>query len=100
MRRKVLDAGTLRGRFHHVPDRLGRDSIARNLTQPTYSPEDRPAVDAGRRDPLIDGAFRPHWNGNGADVLSFANKVGDYPHGPGNPPFRVQPVRPVAGRIQ
>jgi len=35
--------------------------------------------DAGRRGPLIDGAFRPEWNWNGADVLSFANQVSDYP---------------------
>jgi hypothetical protein len=79
MRSKVLDAGTLRGRFHHVPDRLGRDSIAPNLTQPTYSPEDCPTIDVSRRGPLIDGAFRPHWNRNGTDVLSFANEVGDHP---------------------
>ena len=26
MRSKILDAGTIRGRFHNVPDRLGRDS--------------------------------------------------------------------------
>src|ERR1019366_2058569 len=78
MRRKVLDAGTLRGRFHHMPDRFGRDSIAPNLTQPTYSPEDCPIIDASRRGPLIDGAFRPHWNRNGTDVLSFANHVSNY----------------------
>src|SRR5258708_3205975 len=35
-----------------------------------------PAVDARRRDPLIDGAFLPEWNRNGPNVLSFANQVG------------------------
>ena len=32
---KVLDAGTLRGRFHNVPNRLGRDSITPDLS-PAY----------------------------------------------------------------
>jgi hypothetical protein len=50
-----------------------------NLTQPAYSAEDRTTIDASRRGPLIDGVFRPHWNRNGTDVLSFANQVSDYP---------------------
>jgi hypothetical protein len=79
MRCKVLDSGALRRRFHHVPDRLGCDAIAPDLAQPTYSPEDRPTVDASRRGPLIDCAFRPHWNRNRTDVLSFANQIGDHP---------------------
>ena len=76
---KVLDAGALRRRLHHVPDRLGRDSIAPDLTQPADSAEDRATIDASRRGPLIDGVFRPHWNRNGTNVLSFANQVSDYP---------------------
>jgi hypothetical protein len=58
-----------------VPHGLGCDSIAPDLSQPTYSPEDRATVDAGRRGPLIDGAFRPHRNWNGADASFFANQV-------------------------
>ena len=50
MRSKVLDAGTLRGRLHHVPDRLGRDSILPDFTQSTYSSEDRATIDASRPD--------------------------------------------------
>src|SRR5258708_13188497 len=38
----------------------------------------RPAVDCSRRDPLIDGAFRPHGNRNGTDVLSFTNQVSNH----------------------
>src|SRR5579859_5005012 len=79
MRSKILDAGTLCGRFHHVPDRLGRDSIPPNFTQSTYSSEDRATIDGSSQGPLIDRAFRPHWNRNCTDVLSFANQVGDYP---------------------
>ena len=41
--------------------------------------EDRATLDGSRRGPLIDGAFRPHWNRNGTNVLSFANQVSDYP---------------------
>jgi hypothetical protein len=41
------DTGTLRRRLHHVPDRLGCDSIAPDLTQVTYASEDD-AIDAGR----------------------------------------------------
>jgi len=37
------------------------------------------ASDGSRRGPLIDGAFRPHGNRNGTDVLSFANQVSDHP---------------------
>jgi hypothetical protein len=74
---KAVDVGSLSSRSYHVPDCLG--SIAPDLAQPTYSPEDCATVDAGRRRPLIDGAFRPHRNWNGADVLSFANQVSDYP---------------------
>jgi hypothetical protein len=62
-----------------VPDRLGSDAIAPDLVQPTYSPEDRPTVNASGRGPLIDCAFRPHWNWNSTDVLSFANQVSDHP---------------------
>ena len=76
---KVSDAATLRGRLHDVPNRLGRDSIAPDLPQPIDSPEDRAILDGRRRGPLIDGAFRPHWDRNGTDVLSFANQVSDYP---------------------
>ena len=49
--------------------------IAPDLIESTYSTEDRPTVDAGCRSPLIDRAFRPQGNRNGADVLSFANQV-------------------------
>src|ERR1700721_1618708 len=79
MRSKILDARTLRGRFHNVPDRLGRDSVAPDLTQPIYSPEDHTTADAGCRGPFIDSTLCPHWNRNCADVLSFANQVRDYP---------------------
>ena len=60
---KVPDAGTLRGRFHDMPNRFGRDSSTPNVLHPTYSPEDLPIIDGSRRGPLIDGAFRPHWTG-------------------------------------
>src|SRR5271169_710135 len=75
---KILDVGTFGGRFHHVPDGLGRDAVAPNLIQSTHSAEDRSSVDASRRGPLIDGAFRPPWNGNSADVFSLANQVSNH----------------------
>jgi len=53
---KVSDADTLRGRFHDVPNRLGRDSIAPDLPQLIYSPEDRATIDGSRR--AIWSAFR------------------------------------------
>ena len=62
-----------------MPDRFGCDSIAPDLAQPIYSPEDRATVNAGRRGPFIDGSFRPQRNWDSADVLSFANQVYDYP---------------------
>jgi hypothetical protein len=30
-------------------------------------------------DPLINGTFRPRWDRNGTDVLSFADQVGNHP---------------------
>jgi hypothetical protein len=70
---QILDVSTFGGRFHHVPDSLRRYSIAPDFIQSTYSTKDRPAVDASRRDPHIDGAFRPEWNRNGPNLLSLAN---------------------------
>ena len=75
---QILDVSTFGGRFHHVPDGLRRDSIASDLIQSTYSTKDRPAIDASRHDPHIDGAFRPEWNRNGPNVLSFANQVSNH----------------------
>lgn len=62
-----------------MPDRLGCNAITPDLVQPTYSPEDYPTVDASGRGPLIDCAFRPHWNRNSTDVLPFANQIMDHP---------------------
>src|SRR5450756_2150548 len=76
---KVLDAGTLRGRFHDVLNRLGRDSIAPDLSQPTYPPEHRAIIDVSSYGPVIHGMFCPRWNRNCTDVFSFANQVSDYP---------------------
>ncbi len=73
---EILDFSTFGSRLHYVPDGLRRDSIAPN--QSTYSTKDGPAVDASRRDPHIDGAFRPEWNRNGPNVLSFADQVSNY----------------------
>src|SRR5260370_208057 len=76
---KFLYARTLRGRLHHVPDRFGRDSMAPDLAEPTHRAEDQATIDASRIGPHIDGTFRPRWNRNGADVLSFANQISDHP---------------------
>ena len=72
---QILDVGTFGGCLHDVPDGFGCDSCALDLIESNYSAEDRPIVDAGRRGPLIDGAFCPHRNRNGTDVLSLANQV-------------------------
>ena len=48
------------------------------LFQSIYSTKNRPPVDVSRRDPHIDGAFRPKWNRNGPNVLSFANQVSNH----------------------
>ena len=50
-----------------------------DLPQPICSPGDHTTIDGSRRAPFIDGAFRPHWNRNGTDVLAFANQVSNYP---------------------
>ena len=78
MGRKVRDAGSLCRRLHHMPDRLGCDSIAPDFTHATYSSEDD-TVYASRRGPLIHGTFHPRRNRNCTDVLPFANQVGDDP---------------------
>jgi hypothetical protein len=61
-----------------VPDGFGCDSIAPKSYPAAYSSEDRTTINASRRNPLIDGAFRPYRNGNGSDVFSFADQVGNH----------------------
>src|SRR5262249_15958796 len=78
MGRKVRDASSLCRRLHHMPNRLGCDSIAPNLSHATYSSEDD-TIYPSRRGPLLPGTFRPPRNRNGTDVLPFANQVGDDP---------------------
>jgi hypothetical protein len=75
---QILDVSTFGSRLHHVPDGLRRDSIAPDPIQSTHTTKDRPAIDARRHDPYIDGAFRPEWNRNGPNVLSFANQVSNH----------------------
>jgi hypothetical protein len=76
---KVRDAGSLGGRSYYVPYRLGRDAFTPDFAQATYAPKDRATSYASCCDPIVDGAFRPCWDRNGADVLSFADQVGDHP---------------------
>ncbi len=79
MGRKILDPGTLGGRFHYVPDCFRRDSIAPNLAETTYAPEDQAGVDASRDGPLINRSFRPRRDGNGADMLGLPHQVDNHP---------------------
>jgi hypothetical protein len=75
---KFLNGRTSGGRFHDVPDCFGRDCLAPRLAETTYSPEDHATIDASRRDPHIDGAFRPEWNRSGPNMLSLANQVSNH----------------------
>jgi hypothetical protein len=71
---KALVVGALSSRLYDVPDCLGGDPIAPDLAQPIYAPEDRAAVNAGRRGPFIDGPFSPDRNWNSANVLSLSSQ--------------------------
>jgi hypothetical protein len=79
MRSEILDTGTFRGPFDDMPDGFRCEALAPDLSWPAYSPEERTCTYLGCVGPLIHGALRPRWNRDCADVLSFANKVGDHP---------------------
>jgi len=79
MRSEILDTGTFRSHFDDMPDGFKCEALAPDLSRPTYSPEERTCAYPGCIGLLIHSALRPRWNQDCADVLSFANKVGDHP---------------------
>src|SRR5258708_18275738 len=79
MRSEILDVGTFRSRFDDVPDGFRCEACAPYLSKPAYSPEKRTCTDTSCIGPLINNALCPHRNWNCANVLSFANQVGDHP---------------------
>jgi hypothetical protein len=78
VRSQILHVSLFGRGLHHVPNGLRRDSIAPDLYPVDSLDEKSPPVDASRRDPHIDGAFRPEWNRNGPNVFSFANQVSNH----------------------
>jgi len=64
VRREVLDAGTLGGGLHDMPDCFWRDAFAPNLAEPTYAAEDPAGGNASPLRPSVDSSFRPNgdWN--------------------------------------
>jgi len=79
MRSEILDTGTFRSHFDDMPDGFKCEALAPDLSWPIYSPEERTCAYPGCIGLLIHSALRPRWNQDCADVLSFANKVGDHP---------------------
>src|SRR5437879_12871276 len=76
---EILDTGTFRSHFDDMPDGFKCGALAPDLSWPIYSPEERTCAYPGCIGLLIHSALRPRWNQDCADVLSFANKVGDHP---------------------
>ena len=76
---EILDVGTFRGPLDNVPDGFRREACTPYFFQFAYSPEECTCTYLGCIAPLINCAFRPHGNWNGADVFSFTNQVGDHP---------------------
>src|SRR5260370_6519591 len=76
---QIFDGGTFRSRFDDVPDGFRRQAFASDLFLSAYSPKDCTLSYLSCSGPLIDSALRPHGNWNCANVLSFANQVGDHP---------------------
>ncbi len=76
---EILDTGTFRSHFDDMPDGFKCEALAPDLSWPIYSPEERTCAYPGCIGLLIHSALRPRWNQDCADVLSFANKVGDHP---------------------
>jgi len=79
MRREVLNAGTLSGSFHNMPDRFWRDAFAPNLAKSTYAAEDPAGGNASRLRPSVDSSLCPSGDRNCADVPPFADEIGDNP---------------------
>src|SRR5260370_11081048 len=79
MRSEILDVGACRSRFDDVPDGFRCQAVARDLFLSAYSPKDCTLTYLSCSGPLIDSALSPHRNWNCANVLSFANQIGDHP---------------------
>src|SRR5216684_4633010 len=76
---QIFDVGAFRSRFDDVPDGFRCQAFASDLSLFAYSPKDCTLIYLSCSGPLIDGALRPHRNWNCANVLSFANQVGNHP---------------------
>jgi|ERR1700730_16996107 len=76
---EVLDVGTFSQPLDDVPDGFRCPAFASDLSLSAYSPKDCPLIYLSCFGPLIDSALRPHRNWNCADVLSFADQIGDHP---------------------
>src|ERR1700693_1480505 len=79
MRSEILDVGTLRGCFDDVPDSFRCEACAPYLSYPANSSEEGTCTDTSCIGPLVNNALCPRRNWHGANVLSLANQVGDYP---------------------
>src|SRR5260370_12183619 len=76
---EILDVGAFRSRFDDVPDGFRCQAFAPDLFLSAYSPKDCTLIYLSCSGPLIDSALSPHRNWNCANVLSFANQIGDHP---------------------
>src|SRR5258708_17619930 len=76
---QIFDVGTFRSRFVDVPDGFRCQAFAADLFLSAYSPKDCTFIYRSCSGPLIDSALHPRRNWNCANVLSFANQVGDHP---------------------
>jgi hypothetical protein len=55
------------------------DGFAPDLAEPVYAPEDPACADTGNLGPFVDGSLRPGGGRDCADMLSFADEIGDNP---------------------
>jgi hypothetical protein len=79
MGREFFNVRTLRSSFHHVPDRLRRNPVARYPSRPVNPPKDIAGSDSGGRGPLVNFSLHSGWNRDGANMFSFADQVRDDP---------------------
>jgi hypothetical protein len=79
MRCNMLQARSLAAGLDYVPHDILRDAFPPYLSRPGDGSKDPSLPDVGCGRPLIERGFNPQWNGDGADMPSFANQVHDCP---------------------
>jgi hypothetical protein len=77
VRGKILDAGALRSSFHNMPYCLRGEPVATKFSHAIYRTENGIGAELGVSGPGVNRPLNPYRNWDRADVLSFADQIGN-----------------------